>query len=218
MDWGGIRWAMDFGMQDYNSLEQAGVDLWNMAQNSERWQVFRYNNYAHNTLTVNSQLQKVDGFAPITSSSGNEAMMNAITDMSAVYAGQLKNANRGLAIVDGGYVTVRDEIETAANAATIRWTLVTPATVSIIDGSNAELSKNNKKLLLKVAEPSSVTIKTWSTEPPNSYDAANPGTTMVGFEVTVPACTKTVLQVYLIPDGTTPNPSTIPGELSTWPK
>jgi len=218
MDWGGIRWAMDFGMQDYNSLEQAGVDLWNMAQTSERWQVFRYNNYAHNTLTVNNQLQKVDGFAPVTSSSGNQAIMNAITDMTAVYAGQLKNANRGLAIVDGGYVTVRDEIETTTNSVTIRWTLVTPASVTIIDGSNAELSKNNKKLLLKVVEPASVTMKTWTTVPSNSFDAQNPGTTMVGFEAVIPANTKTTLQVYLIPEGTTQNPATIPGSLSTWPK
>ncbi|MCU0456890.1 MAG: heparinase II/III-family protein [Bacteroidales bacterium] len=58
MDALGIRWVMDFGSQDYNSLESAGVDLWNRAQNSERWQVFRYNNKAHSTLTINDQLQE----------------------------------------------------------------------------------------------------------------------------------------------------------------
>ncbi len=61
MDANGERWAMDFGMQDYNSLETAGVDLWNRSQNSERWTVFRYNNRAHNTLTVNDKLQIVAG-------------------------------------------------------------------------------------------------------------------------------------------------------------
>ena len=63
MDANGERWAMDFGSQDYNSLEQAGVDLWNMTQNSERWDVFRYNNLAHNTLTVNGKYQRVSGKA-----------------------------------------------------------------------------------------------------------------------------------------------------------
>lgn len=218
MESGGIRWAMDFGMQDYNSLEQAGVDLWNMAQSSQRWQVFRYNNYAHNTLTVNNQLQKVDGFAPVTSSSGNSSMMNAIIDMTAVYAGQLKSANRGTAIIDGAYVTIRDEIETASGSTTMRWTLVSPASVTITDGSSAELTKNGKRLLLKVAEPSSVTMKTWTTVPGNSYDAANPGTIMVGFEAVIPANTKATLQVYLIPEGITQNKATIPGQLSTWPK
>jgi len=218
MESGGIRWAMDFGMQDYNSLEQAGVDLWNMSQNSERWQVFRYNNYAHNTLTVNNQLQKVDGFAPITSTSDNSAMMNAITDISAVYVGHLKSAIRGTAIVDGSFITIRDEIETVASSATIRWTLVTPASVSISDGSSAVLTKNGKSLMLKVAEPATVTMKTWTTVPANSYDAANPGTIMVGFETVIPANTKATLQVYLIPEGTAQNPATIPGPLSSWPK
>jgi len=30
MEADGVRWAMDFGSQDYNSLESKGVDLWNM--------------------------------------------------------------------------------------------------------------------------------------------------------------------------------------------
>jgi len=46
-----IRWASDFGMSDYNNLETNGVDLWNMSQTSERWDVFRLNNISHNTLT-----------------------------------------------------------------------------------------------------------------------------------------------------------------------
>ncbi|HSM46694.1 MAG TPA: heparinase II/III family protein, partial [Draconibacterium sp.] len=60
-----IRWAMDFGMSDYNKLETNGVDLWNMNQTSERWDVFRYNNMAHNTLTINGNKQLVTGNSPI---------------------------------------------------------------------------------------------------------------------------------------------------------
>ena len=36
-----VRWAMDFGSSDYSTLETNGVDLWNMNQTSERWDVFR---------------------------------------------------------------------------------------------------------------------------------------------------------------------------------
>ncbi|MDR2147865.1 MAG: heparinase II/III-family protein, partial [Tannerella sp.] len=39
MEADGVRWASDLGMQDYNSLETKGLNIWNMAQNSERWQV-----------------------------------------------------------------------------------------------------------------------------------------------------------------------------------
>ncbi len=72
MEADGVRWAMDFGMQNYESLESKGVDLWNSKQNSQRWQVFRYNNFVHNTLPINGGLQQVAG-----KTSGNVALGNA---------------------------------------------------------------------------------------------------------------------------------------------
>ena len=125
MEADGERWAMDFGMQDYNSLETEGVDLWNMKQNSQRWEVFRYNNFAHNTLSVNNQLQSVGGYAPIKSSSATPGMLNAITDISSLYTGLLNKAVRGIAIIDNQYVIVKDEIETTSSEKVIRWNLVT---------------------------------------------------------------------------------------------
>jgi len=217
MDANGERWVMDFGMQDYNSLETAGVDLWNRSQNSERWTVFRYNNRAHNTLTVNDQLQAVKGNAIIKSYSSQPEMMNAVSDITTVYDAQLKKAVRGIAIVDNKYVEVRDEIETPGSETTIRWNLVTSATVTISGANTAELTKNGKKLVLKVVEPAGVTMKTWSTVSPNSYDAANPGTTMTGFEVTLPANSSAALTVLLLPEGAVENGSVSAKKLSQWP-
>ncbi|MCJ7449227.1 MAG: heparinase II/III family protein [Bacteroidales bacterium] len=218
MDAKGERWAMDFGMQDYNSLESAGIDLWNMAQTSERWEVFRYNNLAHNTLTVNNKYQIVGGKAVITSYSGQSAMLNAITDITPIYNGQLKKSVRGIAIVDNQYVTVRDEIETLASGTIIRWNLVTSATVTITGDNTAEMVKNGKKLTLKVVEPATITMKTWSTVPSNTYDAQNPGTIMVGFETTIPANSGTALSVLLLPEGVQENSSFSAKKLSEWPK
>lgn len=217
MDALGIRWVMDFGSQDYNSLESAGVDLWNRSQTSERWQVFRYNNMAHSTLTVNDQLQVVKGTAEIDSWSDNPAMMNAISDISGVYSGQLKKAVRGIAIVNNKFVMVRDEIETTGTQSVIRWNLLTSATVEGLDVNSAILTKDGKKLYLKVREPQGVTMKTWSTTSPNSYDAANPGTTFVGFETTVPANTAAALTVYLLPEGSESLDTTAVKKLSQWP-
>jgi len=214
----GERWAMDFGMQDYNSLETAGVDLWNMKQNSQRWDVFRYNNLAHNTLTLNNQLQVVGGYAKINSYSETDGMINAVTDISSLYSGLLNKALRGIAIVDNNYVTVRDEVETSNSETVIRWNMVTSATVSITDNNTAILTKNGKKLELKVKEPVSVNMKTWSTVPSNSFDAANPGTIMVGFEVTLPANTKSSLVVLLLPDGAAENSSVTNLMLEKWSK
>ena len=36
-EWGGVRWSIDLGSQNYYSLESKGVDLWNMKEGSQRW-------------------------------------------------------------------------------------------------------------------------------------------------------------------------------------
>ncbi|MGQ9620863.1 MAG: heparinase II/III domain-containing protein, partial [Bacteroidales bacterium] len=217
MESDGERWAMDFGAQNYNSLEQKGVDLWNMSQTSQRWEVFRYNNFVHNTLTVNGQLQRVDGKATFISSSDAENFMNAVMDMSSVYSKQLKSAQRGAGIADKKYVIVRDEIEPLTDNSVVRWTMLTSATVNITGPSAAELTQNGKKLIIKVNEPSQVTMKTWSTDPPHDYDAPNPGTILVGFEATIPAGSKTAIEVFLIPGSVNPESVTGKGELQFWP-
>lgn len=199
MDADGKRWAMDFGMQDYESLESKGIQLFGRTQDAQRWTVFRLTNLVHNTLTVNGQHQRVTGRAPITSSSTTPTFMNAVTDLSEIYKGQLAKANRGIAIVDKSYVVVRDEIETLDSSTTIRWTMLTPANAKIT-GDKIELTQDGKKLFLQVESPVAVTMKTWSTDPPNSYDAPNPGTALVGFEVTLPAKSKTAINVSLVPE------------------
>ncbi|WP_080904686.1 heparinase II/III family protein [Parabacteroides sp. Marseille-P3160] len=199
MEADGVRWASDFGSQDYNSLESKNVDLWNMTQNSQRWTVFRYNNFAHNTLTVDNKLHDVKGMATIRSYSSSPDMMNATSDLSALFKGQLAECVRGIAIVKQQYVVVRDEIKTNGKEATIRWTMMTTAEAKIKGKNRIELSKDGKKLVLEVAEPAKVTMKIGSTVSPNDYDAPNPGTALVGFEVKVPANTSVALSVKLIP-------------------
>ena len=200
MDANGVRWAMDFGMQEYESLESKGIKLFGRTQDAQRWTVFRLTNLVHNTLTINNQHQRVEGFAPIQSSSSEPGFMNAVTDMTEVYKGAVAKSVRGIAIVNKAYVVVRDEIETLNNVTTIRWTMLTPATVKITGLNRAELTKDGKKLILRVQSPAKVAMKTWSTDPPNTYDAPNPGTSLVGFELTLPANAKTALNVELIPE------------------
>src|SRR5215203_1624190 len=200
MDADGVRWAMDFGMQEYESLESKGIQLFGRTQDAQRWTVFRYTNLVHNTLTINNKHQRVTGYAPITQSSFSPSFMNAVTDMTEVYEGAVSKAVRGIALVDQNYVVIRDEIETLNDAVTVRWTMLTPADVKITGANKMELTKDGKKLLLQVDAPLPVTMKTWSTDPPNSYDAPNPGTALVGFEITLPANSKTAFNVSLVPE------------------
>ncbi len=199
MEADGVRWAMDFGADDYNRLETAKVDLWRRTQDSQRWQVFRYNNRAHNTLTVNDSLHVMDGRATIVSTSTSPRNMYASVDLSPVFAGHLAKVTRRVAIVEGDHVVVRDEIETTGAPALVRWNMVTPAAVRITGPNSAELTKDGKTLVLRVSEPARVTMKTWSTVSTHDYDSPNPGTSMVGFEVTLPARSTTTLTVELVP-------------------
>ncbi len=218
MEADGVRWAMDFGMQEYESLESKGVDLWNMRQNSQRWQVFRYNNFVHNTLTINNELQRVDGMAPLSSHSNTPLFMNAIIDLTSLYKASLVNANRGVAIVDKAYVVVRDEVQTSPAETTVRWTLLTPANVNLTGTNKAELTKDGKTLTLQVMEPATVVMKTWSTDPTHDYDTPNPGTTLVGFEVKIPANTKTAITVLLTPASSASQKKQVVPPLQQWPR
>jgi len=202
MEADGVRWGMDFGMQDYESLESKGIQLFGRTQDAQRWTVFRLTNLVHNTLTINNQHQLVTGTAPITKSGNNPSFMYAVTDLSQIYNTQVTKSVRGIAIVDQNHVVVRDEIETLDAITTIRWTMLTPATAKIVGKNQIELTKNGKTLMLKVKAKGKIVMKTWSTDPPHDYDAPNPGTTLVGFEIILPANTKTALNVSLLPGET----------------
>ncbi len=216
MEADGVRWAMDFGMQDYESLESKGIALFGRTQNAQRWTVFRLTNLVHNTLTVDGQHQRVKGYAPLTTFSSDPRNMFAITDMSTVYDSALTKAVRGIAIVNKSYVVVKDEVTTTDKETVIRWTMLTPANVVIQDANTAQLSAGNKNLTLKVLAPGKVTMKTWSTDPPNHWDAPNPGTTLVGFETTLPANSSQTLEVHLVPgNGKTGTTKAAPA-LSSW--
>lgn len=199
MDANHERWAMDFGMQNYESLESKGVKLWGRTQNSERWNVFRLNNYTHNTLTIDSQLQVVEGHASIIHENNDPNFMQVTFDLSSVYKNQVASSKRGIAIVNNNHVVVRDEIQTLNHETKVRWTMLTPADVEIVGSETALLKKDGKTLTLKVSGAKNITMKTWSTNPPRDYDAPNPGTILVGFEAIVPANTKVNFDILLIP-------------------
>jgi hypothetical protein len=198
MDADGVRWASDFGWQDYESLESKKINLWNGQQDGQRWQVFRLNNRAHNTLTIDNQLQCVVGRAKIDYFSDQANFMVAVSDLSQVYETQLAGVKRGVAIVDQKFVVVRDELVAADKPATVRWSMLTTATPELAK-DHIILTQGGKKLTLKVNCPAPFVLKTWSTEPTTDYDAPNPGTVLVGFELQLAPHQKQAVNVALIP-------------------
>ena len=198
MEADGTRWATDFGMQDYESLESKGIAVFGRTQDAQRWSIFRLNNYAHNTLTIDHQLQQVKGYAKIDKFSDQPNFMYAISDLSSVYADQLNSFKRGVAIVDQKYVVVSDVISAMNKITTVRWTMLTSAVVKL-DKNRITLTKEGHTLTMQVDIPSKVSMNTWSTAPTTTYDAPNPGKTLVGFEFKLKPNQIQEIQVLMVP-------------------
>ncbi len=195
-DVGNLRWAMDLGMVDYNSLESRGISLWGRTQNAERWTVFRYNNYAHNTLTVNGKLHNVKGFVPVTEVYREGRELGGKMDLTALFP-DLKQAFRKIVISDEKRLVVEDRIVGGAEAARVRFSMVTPAEVTIVDGSTVRLTQKGQSMTMRFRGTQPISIRTWSTKPKRDFEPSNEGTVIVGFETTVPAGSEERFEVIL---------------------
>jgi len=196
----GVRWSLDLGAQDYNSLEQRGVSLWNFRQGSGRWSIFRYHNRGHSTLLIDDAEQVVNSQAPISAFSGDPTNAWAIVDLSGTYAGQLAGATRRFALQTDRGVMIEDQLTGGAKAAKVRWGMVTSASLKSDVPSRAWLEKDGKRLRLEVLSPPNLTIHSWpANAPPKDYDSRNPGVSIVGFTVPIRPGEKLRLKVLLQP-------------------
>src|SRR5690606_25867078 len=139
-------------LQEYHTLEAAGVNLWHRNQQSTRWAVFRNSSHSHNTLVVNGELQRVSGFASFVRSVGEGPMPHSIIDMSTVYEGQLASALRGVALL-GKAVVIQADWQAAADATEVRWAMMTRAEVEIVEPHRAILRQDGQTLELRVLSP-----------------------------------------------------------------
>ncbi len=194
----GVRWAMDLGAQSYITLESKGVDLWNMSQNGQRWDVFRLNNKSHNTLTINNERHLVDSYAPITKFYESDEMKGAEVDLSTTFANSVSKAIRNVYVDKDDNLTVTDNITTKNIDTNVMWVMVTPAEAKITGNNSIILTKDGKRMLLKVTSSESINMKIWSNTPSNDYDAPNPGTIRVGFEANIKNPKETLLKVELV--------------------
>jgi hypothetical protein len=200
LDAEGVRWSLDLGAQDYNALEQRGVNLWDFRQGSERWSLFRYHNRGHSTLLIDDAEQVVTSKAPVSDFSADPKNAYAVVDLSATYAGQLAAATRRFALQPDRRVVIEDQLTGGAKPAQVRWGMVTPARLKTNGSNRAWLEKDGKRLRFEVLSPAKVTIECWPADPPpRDYDSRNPGISIVGFTVPIQAGEKLGLKVLLRP-------------------
>ena len=211
----GVAWATDLGMQDYNSLESAGVDLWDMTQDSERWEVFRIGPFSHNILTINWKAPKVNRVInllrtrkPDVPSAADPA--GAELYLRPAYDDDLADYRREV-LFDGEDLHVVDYLQAGDSTCTIRWAMCTEAEATLSDG---------RFLLRADGKCRSLSVTTeWSTPEstphlwPTTYDAEapdlegmqylhptdvpNPGTALLGYTFTLLPRQKVVLHSVL---------------------
>ena len=137
-------------------------DLWDMSQDSKRWDLFLYNNKQHNTITVNDMDFDVNSFTPLTAVEDTPSKKSATFDMTSCYFGNVQSAVRTAAIVDNAYLEIRDDLKGGDKPARIRWTLVTRSEPEFTD-DGIILSQGDVKMKLHV-DGANVTYKSWPTD------------------------------------------------------
>lgn len=196
----GVMWAMDPGMENYDRIESAGVDLWGMNQNSQRWDVYRYHNLRHNTLTFNQQRQVMAGKAEIDGYIDNGGLTQTVSDLSKLYVGQVEKARRTVSLVDKRYAVIEDEITTGKNFTMLTWTLVTSANPTIVSDKVMMLEKDGKKVYMRVECPTDIRWRIVPAVSDFTYDSPNPGVTIVYFDTNLKLQEKQNIKVFLIPE------------------
>jgi len=188
LDFLGKRWALDLGLQNYHLLEKQGISLFNPSPDSDRWTVFRLNNFSHNTLTYNDKLHDVDGAARIISSNNDQTILD-LTESLGLPKGA--SARRTFQVnPDGPGITIIDTLSGLNLDDTIDWNMLTRAKVMKRD-HGFELEMSGQKLHLNLSASNASSSSSKPIDPPsNEHDQNNPGVHQIKLRATASASGK----------------------------
>lgn len=174
------RWALDLGAEDYGPVEAViGGGLWDMSQNSPRWQLLRYHNLQHNTLTIGGELQRVSGRGEVVRT-GESPWPFAVLELSSLYDGQAQAVVRGVRLSDSRTVEIVDHVRGMRADQDLTWTWMTDATVARVTPGVLTLSKDGRSATLAVLEPSGADFTVAKVdELRKPHESANPGVSAV---------------------------------------
>ncbi len=198
-EWGGVRWAVDLGNHPYEPLEEGGIDLWNPAQNSSRWDVFRIGAESHNTLTINGKKHNVEASAEIIEHFTTSSRKGAIVEMTKLFDGNVRKALRTAELDKKDFLTITDHIESGANPTTIEWKIATFATAEIVGPAAIKLSQDGQEVYLKLRTKARSNVKIWEPHNYMSCEHKDEGLQRVGFVIELKPNQSTDIEVTLSP-------------------
>ena len=206
----GKRWIMDPDRQEYAPLEvlmaREGGRLFDLSQRSLRWKLLRFRNEAHSTLTINGAQHNVRGSASMIDSHFSTYRNDRIYctfDLSSVFQGEAAYVSRMVELIDKRDLLIVDTIVALPDKeAQVRFNIVTPADVKVMERRCIQLSQDGNALTLRARVKGKVSkgirYSTWSSDPadyesPFADDEPLIDATICGYTVTIPAGKTAVL-------------------------
>jgi hypothetical protein len=182
----GQRWLHDLGSENYNLPGHFGA---------RRWEYYRLQNRAHNTLEIGGKLQNPAADpCPLVSSSLTGNPLGAAFDLTDAYAGCAANVTRSARFdTRRGSVLIEDDI--TAPVGDVVWRAFTDADVEIA-GDRVILRKDGQQISLRRVSKSG----SWSladAKPPTAVEKQNEGFRAI--VLTAPQAERVALAVEIIP-------------------
>lgn len=140
---GGVRWAVDPGMEEYHRIESMGINLWGPG----RWALFRVGPDGHG-------MPRIDGAKPDPAADcpriewTDTPLPSVAFDLSRLYPDVLTRLRRTVAARPEGGAGWRDEIDGLAAGRVYRFVWLTVADVKT-DATGATLSQAGRRLRLE---------------------------------------------------------------------
>ena len=192
LELGGVRWAHELPCEEYNRLEQMGINLWWMDQKSTRWNLYRLNSQGHNVPSIDGALQRAQGKASIMEVRDETAQgkgSSAKLDLSSLYPAAKRVIREGVLAQDGAYYALTDTFAGLKPGAVVTWQMITRAQATA-QGNVLTLTDGGKTL--RVTAPTAVEWEIAPAEGPKPLNTPNLGVTRVSFTRTADEADLTV--------------------------
>lgn len=172
----GICWTEDLGADDY-----ALPGFWDYKVGGQRWNYFRNNNFSHNTINIDHQLQNADGHAFVCEENPDAAIPSTRLDMTSLYSGKADSVFRKFTLIDDYTVEIEDKIKLHDPESVVSWVVATTADVTA-DGSEARLTKDGKSFYIQILSPADARFKTYPATTSYEGEKSITGITMLEAE------------------------------------
>ena len=196
----GVRWAVDLGEHDEHTLEQAGVDMWNLKRDSGRWDIFRFGPESHNTLIFNGQRHNVEEVAPLVETFNAARRHGAVVDLTSTFAGMAQSVKRTVELDKNNYLVVADHIVGSSQPSKVEWRMATNAEAEILSPNMIQLKQDGKTMYLRLRSRVEADAVIWPEHQYKSFEERDANVRCVGFILNLRAGETVDVEVTLSPE------------------